>query len=216
MGRIVLLLMLLAALPLISCSPASEAAADGAAVRKTEAPVVSHPSQGDVVTIEDASALLLTDDEGAAVSMRTALLNPGHVYTLWLVVINDPENCEARPCTPADILNNADAVRADVGYADGLVAGEDGRGNFAAYQPVGDLPDNWFGHGLADPREAEMHLIVHDHGPLRAEMAEDMLTTYRGGCTDDSLSPAMPAFTKEFGRAGDNICALVQQAQFEQ
>jgi hypothetical protein len=200
-----------------ACADQSEAgASESALMQKTEAPVLSHPSQGDMVTIENASALLLTDDEGASMSVRTSLLTPGHAYTAWWVIVNKPESCAVRPCTPTDILSNTEVVEADIGYADGLVADDRGTGNFAAYLPVGDLTDHWFGNGLTNPRGAEIHIVIHDHGPVIPELATNMLMTYRGGCTDGSLEPTFPDFTKEFGQAGNNICKLVQVVQFEQ
>ena len=199
-----------------ACTVQTEAGESTAPIQKTQAPVMSHPSQGEMVTIENASALLLTDDDGASASMRTALLTPGHVYTAWWVIINKPEACTERPCTATDLLSNTEAVEGDVGYADGLVADDRGTGNFAAYLPVGDLTDHWFGNGLTNPRGAEIHLVIHDHGPVIPEQAANMLMTFRGGCTDGSLAPVFPDFTKEFGQVGNNTCKLVQVVMFEQ
>jgi hypothetical protein len=209
------LILFLVMVALSGCTAETEAVSP-AAIQKTEAPVMSHPALGEMVTIENAAALLLTDDDGASISMRTALLTPGHVYTAWWLIVNNPEACAARPCTPTDVLNNTEAVKADVGYADGLVADENGRGNFAAYLPVGELTDYWFGNGLTNPRGAEIHIVIHDHGPVIPELAANMLMTYRGGCTDGSLPPTFPDFTKEFGKAGGNTCKMVQVVQFEQ
>ena len=207
----------LAMLAFSACSVQTGAGASvPAPIQKTEAPVVSHPSQGETVTIDNASALLLTDDDGASMSLRTALLTPGHVYTAWWVVINNPEACAASPCPATDVLSNTETVKAEVGFADGLVADDSGAGNFAAYLPAGALADGWFGNGLTNPRGAEIHIVIHDHGPVIPELAANMLTTYRGGCTDGSLPPTFPDFTKEFGQAANNTCKLVQVVQFEQ
>jgi hypothetical protein len=60
-------------------------------VRTFERPVETHPSQGEVRMIEGASARLMTTEAGAFVHVSTRDLHPGHVHTLWWVVINDPE-----------------------------------------------------------------------------------------------------------------------------
>ena len=208
------LFFVIVALP--ACTAETAAGVNTAPIQKTEAPVVSHPSQGETVTIENASALLITDDEGASMSVRTSLLTPGHAYTAWWAIVNNPEACEVHPCGGSDFFSNTDVVKADVGYADGLVADARGTGNFAAYLPVGDLTDHWFGNGLTNPRGAEIHIVIHDHGPVIPEQAANMLMTFRGGCTDGSLPPTFPDFTKEMGSVGNNICKLVQVVQFEQ
>ncbi len=209
-----ILFLIIAALS--ACTAPTEAGESTPPMQKTQAPVMSHPSLGEMVTIENAHALLITDDDGASMSMRTALLTPGHVYTAWWVVVNNPEACTAHPCAGSDVLGNTEAVEADVGYADGLVADDQGQGNFAAYLPVGDLTDHWFGNGLTNPWGAEIHIVIHDHGPVVPEQAANMFMTFRGGCTDGSLPPTFPDFTKEFGQVGNNTCKLVQVVQFEQ
>jgi hypothetical protein len=200
----------------VACISQAGAGADEVPIQKTLAPVMSHPSMGDMVAIENSRAILLTDDAGVSMSMHTFLLTPGHAYTAWWVVVNDPAACASIPCAPTDVLNNTDVVRAEVGFADGLVVDESGTADFAAYLPAGTMADGWFGHGLTNPRGAEIHIVIHDHGPLIPELAANMLTTYRGGCTDGSLPPTFPDFTKEFGQTGNNTCKMVQVVQFQQ
>ena len=63
--------------------------------------------------------------------------------------------------------------------------------------------------------KAEIHLVVNDHGPAIPGMVDEMLHTYRGGCTDDSLPPPFPATAKSDGAPGPNTCRLYQSATFQ-
>jgi hypothetical protein len=131
-----------------------------------------------------------------------------------LAVINNPAVCEASPCEPPDVLKRTAEIQADIGYADGVIVGEDGTARFAAFQRAGELRNGWFGNGLRNPEGAEIHLIVNDHGPLLPELGAEMVTTYRGGCTDESIPAAFPDIAKADGAPGPNTCRLLQAAIF--
>lgn len=176
--------------------------------------VKTHPSQGDVTVVANATARMATSDTGMFVNMDTNGLTPGNVATLWLVVINDPAQCETHPCTAKDVLKRTDAVSADVGYAGGVVVGEDGTAQFAYHQSEGALNGGWFTDGLKDASAAEVHLVVNDHGPLIEGSAADMLSSYRGGCTDESIPGPMPETARAQGEPGPNACRLVQFSIF--
>jgi hypothetical protein len=87
---------------------------------------------------------------------------------------------------------------------------------FTAFLPVGEVVEGWFGNGLTNPLGAEIHLIINDHGEVIPEMAANMLNTYRGGCSDDSLPPPFPDSAKADGESGPNPCRLIQDAVFMQ
>ena len=182
----------------------------------TSTVVETHPSQGEAMTIEDSSAMLVSDENGIFGHIVTGDLEDGHVYTLWVVIINNPEACEASPCTAPEILGQSDALQSEVTWGDGIIASDEGRAEFTTYVPAGDVQEPWFGNGLTNPTGAEVHLIINDHGELIPEMAANMLNTYRGGCTDDSLPPPFPETAKTDGEAGSNACRLVQAAIFGQ
>ena len=197
--------------------PAVEASRGGErapAVTTLSAHVETHPSQGPQRTIEGASARLVASELGASFEVRTRELTPGHVYTIWLVAINNPDACAASPCESADVLGNTDAVLADVRWGAGAVADADGEASFVAWAPVGAWESSWFGHGFTNAEHAELHIVVNDHGPLIPERAAEMLTSYREGCTDESLPPPFPRTATSDGRPGPNACALAQDAIF--
>jgi hypothetical protein len=185
-------------------------------VQVTTAHVQTHPSQGEVQMIDNGSARLVTSKDGVWVNMTTDELEDHHVYTLWFVVINNPDACDARPCTAGYILANPDEVQLNVTWAGGLLMSDEARPKFSAFFPVGEVPQGWFDNDLTNPLGAEIHLVINDHGPFIPEMAATMLNTYRGGCTDESLPPPFPDTAKADGEPGPNACRLVQVVIFEQ
>lgn len=178
--------------------------------------VNTHPSQGDVRKVEGAEATLLTTKERAFASFTTHDLTPGNAYTLWFVAINDPAACETSPCGPPDVLERTGETETDVGYAAGLIAGPDGTGRFVVHQPLGAIPQAWFGNDYTNAQGAEIHLVVNDHGPLIEGLEHSMLGSYRGGCTDESLPAPFPDAAKTDGEPVPNSCRLLQSAVFIQ
>jgi uncharacterized OsmC-like protein len=178
--------------------------------------VVTHPETGAMAPVEGATAHIVRSAEGVTVQMHTMNLEPGNVYTAWWVLANNPEVCEASPCSGADFVGKAAEAETEVAYADGVIVGESGEAHFAAYLPVGEVTDDpWFGNGFHNSIGAEIHLVINSHGPLIPERAGEMLNTYRAGCTDESLPAPFPDTAKADGEAGPNTCALVQAAVFQ-
>ena len=178
--------------------------------------VETHPSQGDVREVEGSEAILLTTEKGVIASVETRELTPGNAYTLWFVAINNPSACKNSPCKGSDVLGMSDEVQSDVGYGDGLIAGADGTGVFTTHRKKGEIPQAWIGTGLTHPESAEIHLVVHDHGPLISGREAEMIGTFRGGCTEDSLSKMAPDTARADGDPGPNTCQLVQDVIFIQ
>ena len=178
--------------------------------------VRSHPSQGDVREIEGGQAELFVTQEGITVNFRTTELEEGHVYTAWVAIVNNPENCTASPCVPPDLLNITNNTNAEITFGDGILVGSDQRMSFAGFVTTGIVPEGWFGNEFTNPFGAEIHIVINDHGPLIPELAGTMLNSYRGGCTDDSLPPPFPDSAKADGEPGPNTCRLIQVAVFQQ
>ena len=61
---------------------------------------------------------------------------------------------------------------------------------------------------------AEVHVGLHNHGPVIASLCDEMLTSYRAGCTDASL-PSPPATAYADGTPGPNACQMWQFTIFE-
>ncbi|MFW6075726.1 MAG: hypothetical protein ACOC9Y_09030 [Chloroflexota bacterium] len=200
---------------LLVALPAMMASASGKAVERSTAPVTTHPSQGPVTEVEGATARLLATDSAITTVLNTRQLDTGHPHTVWVVIINRPDLCEATPCDSADILERTDTVEANIAYGDGRVV----HGRAAPFQarvPVGEIEGGWFDHELSNPRGAEVHLVVMDHGPLIPELRHEMTSTLRAGCTDESVPAAYPPVAFADGTPGPNTCRLVQAAIFQQ
>ena len=162
-----------------------------------------------------ATSQLVRTAEGISYSINTEQLLPGHAYTVWVVVINNPAACTASPCSPQDILLNP-ATDGQVTYGTGHVVGDNGEAGFGGALRRGPIPEGWLpDQGLDDPRGAEVHLILNDHGPVLPEFMPGMISTYRSGCTDASLPPIFPASAKADGTPGPNTCRLWQMVVFE-
>lgn len=196
---------------------AAPAAAQGPPGQQT-APVVHLPPnlQGDPVVVADATARLQRLDDTLVTRTDSAELTPGHVETLWWVIFNNPEHCDTTPCGLPDLFDPA--VQAACLAADGTVTGGNGQASFHDRLTTGDVRDSClphFGgtdHGLLDPHGAEVHLMVHDHGPVQPGLVPRMRTTFDGGCNFDD--PDYPLGT--FGIPPQDVgqCATIQAAIF--
>ena len=210
LGMTVGLFLMLGALAWLS---APQVAANGAADIQ-ETGVEWHPQSGSGA-VAGASAQLVRTDGSVNASFHARELIHGHVYTLWFIVINNAAACASAPCTAGDVLFNTTAIQADVTYGGGIVAGGSGTGTLSGHLAEGALANAWFGNGFGDARTAEVHLVVNDHGPKIPGLVGEMLHTYRGGCTDESLPGPFPDTAKSDGTPGPNTCRLYQTAIFQ-
>lgn len=191
------------------------AAAAGGPPRTETAPVRWHAQAADEGEVAGAQARLRATNAGASITVQTRGLEPGHAYTLWLVFVDNPEACENEPCTSPEILTDAD-VGGQVLYGDGNVVGDSGRATFSAHVNAGSV-NGWLDdRQLTDPRTAEYHVVINDHGPKLSAHMPDMIRTYRGGCSDDSPFPGIfPESALADGEPGPNSCLLSQLAIFQ-
>jgi hypothetical protein len=167
--------------------------------------------------VSGASARLIRTDNAISWTLNTSGLIPGHAYTVWLVVINNPGACTVRPCAPnPDVLVNTATTRSQIVYGGGHVAGGSGGASFGGSRQVGPIPNGWYGStALENARTAEIHLVLNDHGPMIPQFMPGMIDTYRAGCTDASLPGIFPATAKADGAPGPNTCTLWQVALFQ-
>lgn len=158
---------------------------------------------------------LVRNGNGVSFRLQTSELEPGTVVTLWMVIFNEPGNC-IEGCG-ADALTNSDA-QADLQYASGRVIGDSGKTTYAGHLNEGDNSESilpiWLGlpaPGLVDAQEAEIHFVVHSHGPKIADLVNEMLHSFNAGC-GPIFDPAFPAVPEELGTYGPNTCRDVQFA----
>jgi hypothetical protein len=194
--------------------------------RASRVPVIYFDGTG---IVEGASSSLVRTPNGVNYSLSTNDLVPGNAYTLWIVIFNNTDGCSAGAggtfCGPDDVLN--DDARPDMMYAGGLVVGASGKATFSGRRTVGDMSgsangpiDDFPAYGLENPMGAEIHLVVHEHGPMLPAYMPDMIQTIDGGCFDAGVpGPGIPfgwnLYDGEpgvgaFGRRGPNTCTSVQ------
>jgi hypothetical protein len=177
------------------------------------APMGWHPQTGLAGPVGDgAQATLVRRADGVSFNLTTTSLRPGHAYTVWFVVINNPSACTASPCSGPDIVLNP-ATESQVTYGAGHISGGRGRAGFAGSFQAGPI-DGWLPDGRLDPLTAEIQLVLNDHGPKLTEFMPEMISTYRAGCTDASIPAIFPASARAHGTPGPNACQLYQAAAF--
>lgn len=148
------------------------------------------------------SALTRTDGMVLA-TVEAAGLTPGNAYTLWWVVFNAPENCSDGACGADDIFNEDGSLNEEqvvaagigVGNATGNVARDDGttelggrlkrNDSSGAHQVLFPAAFNEDGILLtASGNDAEVHVIVLDHGQARGgRQLSAQMSHVDGGCT---------------------------------
>ncbi len=221
------LALVTAAIALIGCESPTQPGADepfnvdpvAGAVRDPGQPVLRF-SDGEEV---GASTLVRTWN-GVNFHLTSEDLTPGDAYTLWIVIFNDPEECLAP--TPLSMCSGPDVVNEDAKpemmYAAGRIGGGSSKATFAGRRSAADMsgsindPVGLPAFGLLDPFGAEIHLVVHHHGPKIPEFMPDMIQTVDGGCTDAGIpAPGAPSPWNDhegFGARGPNACQSIQFA----
>lgn len=146
---------------------------------------------------------------GVQARLATSELAPGTATTVWMVVFNHPEFCSDGVCGSDDLFTPG--VETDLLFTDGGFVGPSGRATYGGRRAVGDASGSVmpvFGFpapGILNTAEAEIHLVVRNHGPIVPGLAKEMITSFGGGCA--GLNPAL-------GTPGPNTCGNVHAAVF--
>lgn len=148
-------------------------------------------SFADEAEVDGTSILRRIGDQGrVAMTLETRELRESSPYTIWWVVFNNPELCDI-PCACGDAdFANADEIGIGVFWATGRFSNEVGDADFAAQVDEGELPQgpdqvpfSDFASPLEDEDDAEIHLVVREHGrPLSSQTQLRQLTEFNGGC----------------------------------
>lgn len=188
-------------------APTGAAAAPASA---TTRPVLTIPPPAPPTVI--GSSTVVRTDNGVSARLEASGLPAGHVVTLWIVVANAPEECEAglpgvTPCGPAD--HPAGRGQMSVHHGSGRVVGDDGTASYGAHLSEGDTSRVAFAGepGLLDARTAEIVLVLKDHGPKRPGRVADQLRTFGGGCVPLDLPPTLTLRPEMAGQPGDHPCS---------
>jgi hypothetical protein len=147
--------------------------------------------------VPGAWSALVTDGSGASLTLHTTELVPGDAVTVWWVVFNAPRNCTHPEgpyrCGPGDLppFGGDGSAQPSLLYATGHVIGGSGKADFGAHLAVGDTSGALFGPGLTNPLGADIHLVLHDHGPADPAIVNDEIHSFgvcNPICTDVQFS----------------------------
>jgi len=163
--------------------------------------------------IEGSEAILIKSPAGASMQITSSGITPGHAITVWFVAVQNPEGCAKNPCSPKEAMGMAEMNTVAVNGG-GTVVPADGKIFLSAFLPAGDVPTNLYDTKLTNPETAEYHLVIHDHGPLIPDLAADQISSFRGGCTLESVPPFYPESSRTDGAGGPNTCVSRQVALF--
>lgn len=164
--------------------------------------------------IGGSKVMLNRSATGAAIVLETSKLKPGHAVTVWFVAIQSPENCASNPCTPQEAMGMEEQMNPVATNAGGTVVGVDGHIRMQGFLAVGEVTGNFYETTFTAPETSEYHIVVHDHGPLIPELAADQISSFRGGCTAESVPPFYPESSRTDGKGGPNSCVTQQVALF--
>jgi len=138
------------------------------------------------------STLVRTSD-GVTASIATSALLPGHAYSVWWVVFNNPSLCNQDGCGVDDVGaalgSGTNPAAIGVLRAGGAATGADGKLSVGASLQEGfaggcqtSVPFAGLCTVLVDSTKAEIHIVLHDHGPVIAGMLNEQVGTFEGGC----------------------------------
>lgn len=194
------------------------AAAAGGRPGQATAPIVNLPPHlvGTPEVVVGATARLQRLEDGLMTRTDSLELTPGHVVTLWWVVFNNPDACASSPCGLPDLF--VEDVQAACLAADGAIVTGAGAASFNDRLGIGEGRDSCLPHfpggidyGLQNPRGAEVHLMVHDHGPVQPGLVPVMRSTFAGGC---NFEDPYPRGTFGVPPVDSGQCATIQAAIF--
>jgi len=176
-----------------------QSAAPGAAAQSpamhSSSDIYTWPAPGELV--EGGMATLLRTDRGIRLTWKSPVDDPG-AYTVWWVIWNNPDECEHggdpdpdAQCGLLDLFMDGDPEQGpnpavSVMSGGGHIVGKSLKANFGSTLREGEItslhpgfPDS---PGLLDARNAEVHVVLQDHGELVPSEMPDQIKVFQGGC----------------------------------
>jgi len=170
---------------------------------------VENPILGQVT----GRSTLIRGRRGIFARYQSNNLIPGHVYTLWWVIWNNPQECEIPGACNDPDFETPGEVGVDVLYAgSGPVVGENGKGTFYALLRAGDVSESINdlfelppagGLQVGNTFNSEVHLVLRSHGPAIPGMIDEQMGSYIGGCIDPFAIAPFTETPEEVGECGD-------------
>lgn len=158
---------------------------------------LARPGGSGIYWLEDGTDHKKGDLVGASGLIRTPSglsmwvdtdLTPGSAETVWWMIFNQPRECafptQISRCSFADLATAG--AKPSVQYAAGGIVDPFGRAVLTGFLGQGSASGCAAGfpcNGLLDPMEADVHLVIREHGPFDPFRGSEQLATYDGGCT---------------------------------
>lgn len=198
--KLKLSLLMVAALAFIGVAYATSGAA---AQPISRSPVIWFQAPGHELgePVPHAFSTLLRRETSVSAELHTSQLTPGYTYTLWWVVFNNPDACEANtsgepgvpPCGLPDVAaalgGHGNPAEIGILFAGGGVVGPTGRVNIGTIldvdSTIGCQTANLFAAlctPLTNPMGAQVDLVLHDHGPPVPGLVDEQTGSFEGGC----------------------------------
>jgi hypothetical protein len=131
-------------------------------------------------TVADSAGTLERFDDRVELELTTHELEPGHAYSVWMMITNNPSQCSQTPCVDEDF--GTEAVGFSMLGTAGGVADDNGSGTFSITRMMDDLEGVVFGPGLSNPLDAVIGIILRTHGPVIDGELEEQISSLNGGC----------------------------------
>ncbi|MDN5214638.1 hypothetical protein QQ020_21340 [Fulvivirgaceae bacterium BMA12] len=146
--------------------------------------------------IRNAYSRIIRKERGVMGEFRSPALNPSEVYTLWMIIFENPELCSDGQCGSDDIVDsdgklmvNPDGSIGTPGvnvssiWADGTISDPIGRVIFRIRVEKNQAPGEvLYGPGLTDPIGSEIHFVARTHGERLRDRINEQISTFAGGC----------------------------------
>ena len=163
----------------------------------------AHFDKADVMTfdgVDVGQATLRRTLRGITLKLDTSELEPGHAYSLWWVIFNNPNACAGGPgdCVGDDLATPA--VEGSMMSAAGRIAKNNGRATLRAFLPVGFMHSGEGrqvrGPGLQSLFGAEIHAVLRTHGEAAEDPLEvvSQLSTLNGACNVECANVQFAVF----------------------
>jgi hypothetical protein len=168
-----------ATLVALATIPVVAMAADSQPARTFQSANIANVENGMPFTPANGAAYLIRSENRLEGRVMLADLNPGHAYTVWWIIFNEPSGCSTHPCTPGVDFGAGDA---GLHYGGAVIAAAGGNGGVANVSfdtrdgapPAGEfvltnLPELGLKHDHGF--KAEVHMLMIDHGVPAAGFA---------------------------------------------
>ncbi len=152
--------------------------------------------------VDGAFSRLIRTSKGIYGGFYSDELNPKEVYTLWVIIFENPEFCSDGNCGSDDITDaNGKLIRNPDGsvgtpgvnvsglWVSGTISDKNGNANLRINVEKGQAPGEiLYGPGLTDPFGSEIHFIARTHGEVIPSLIDLQLATLRGGCETNACA----------------------------